>query len=407
MNSQVSAQSPQVTQQSSNTLLKILALFGVLFLIAASAYAGYWYGNSKRASQGPVAEKTGKNYTYTNIALSFSITYPEAWLDIESPYSDPPDSTGRLPDSKASYVFLAPKLVRQCNVIAPFIPARYLEIRKESGSLDEYRRRMGSKVGGQNYKESSTTLAGANVFVYTHDYDDSCVDGSFQSFGVFLISHADNMFSITTDFYNLKEVKEAVESLQLIQGGSSEEITADWKTFVSKTESFKIRYPGDWIINETGASCGSNCQKRFDIVSPDGIIVRHVVYDGTAGDKYLGGLSRYDSDFVSDLESLEISNFGQVTLVSLDVGKTRSPNTAKSYVLHRPIGAETMPKLGENFHEDFVIQFSLPSAAGGRYGLFVTADDYAKLKHPSPTQAKSIQEGVLVLKSLTYDISDE
>jgi hypothetical protein len=57
MEEPVSAQNIERPQQSSNTLLKILVLFGILFMLAGSAYVGYWYGKSQTTKVEPVTSQ--------------------------------------------------------------------------------------------------------------------------------------------------------------------------------------------------------------------------------------------------------------------------------------------------------------------------------------------------------------
>jgi hypothetical protein len=100
MEEQVSAQNQNTPLPASNTLLKILALFGIIFMVAGSAYAGYWYGKSKSSSEealttpssataAPESTKTQvenvkwleyNNQTYADLHFS----YPEGSVITES-----------------------------------------------------------------------------------------------------------------------------------------------------------------------------------------------------------------------------------------------------------------------------------------------------------------------------------
>lgn len=184
--------------------------------------------------------------------------------------------------------------------------------------------------------------------------------------------------------------------------------TASWKVFKSGMEGFSIKYPNDWTVeNSSNGNCGHNklddsdCRDRYDFVSPDGVRVRYVVHKDENDDRIgCGRQSLCWSDGVMDLEKLNIQNLGQIFLVKLD---------DKKIALHQPLSQETIPVVGENKHSNFGIDFSLPSKTGGRYGLFITTSfagrEPAQFQNISAEQfynLKSVKQGVLILKSLSY-----
>lgn len=184
--------------------------------------------------------------------------------------------------------------------------------------------------------------------------------------------------------------------------------TSSWKTFSSATEGFTFKYPNDWTIeNNSNTNCGftvlngSECRDRYDFVSPDGIRVRYVVHQDKNTDRIgCGKQSVCWSDNVLDLEELNLKNLGHVYLVKLD----------KQVALHIPLSTETTPKVGENKHSDFGIDFSLPSKTGGRYDLFITTSSagYEPPQLQNITSAdfynlKSVRQGILILKSLNFE----
>lgn len=184
-------------------------------------------------------------------------------------------------------------------------------------------------------------------------------------------------------------------------------LTKNWKTFSSKTEGFTIKYPNDWSVEDTSSSnCGSTelngskCRDRYDFISPDQIRVRYVIHQDANKDRIgCGQQSSCDIQNVLGIEDLNVANFGQVQLVKLD----------REVRLHKPISAATTPIVGENKHDDFMIDFNLPSKTGGRYGFFITTtsagSEPAWLKDITTEQfynLESVKEGILVLKSLSY-----
>ncbi|MBI2037218.1 MAG: hypothetical protein HYT14_02560 [Candidatus Liptonbacteria bacterium] len=183
--------------------------------------------------------------------------------------------------------------------------------------------------------------------------------------------------------------------------------TADWKTFSSATEGFTLKYPGDWTVeNTSNTNCGnvklngSYCRDRYDFVSPDGVRVRYVEHKDENSDRIsCGTQSACWSDNILSLEKLNIQNLGQVYLVKLD----------KQVSLHKPLSEETTPKVGENKHSNFGIDFSLPSKTGGRYNLFITTSfagyEPPQLQNITPAQfynLRSVRQGILILKSVNY-----
>lgn len=184
-------------------------------------------------------------------------------------------------------------------------------------------------------------------------------------------------------------------------------LTKDWKTFSSTTEGFTIKYPNDWNIeNSSDGNCGhtelngSKCRDRYDFVSPDQIRVRYVIHRDDNSDKISCGQQSYcDGQNILEMEKLNIPNFGQVELVKLE----------REVRLHKPISAATTPIVGENKHDDFMIDFNLPSKTGGRYSLFITTTSAGYeptwLKDITTEQfynLESVREGILILKSLSY-----
>lgn len=183
--------------------------------------------------------------------------------------------------------------------------------------------------------------------------------------------------------------------------------TKDWKTFSSNTEGFTIKYPNDWNIeNSSDGNCGhaelngSTCRDRYDFVSPDQIRVRYVIHRDDNIDKISCGQQSYcEGQNVLEMEKLNIPNFGQVELVKLE----------REVRLHKPISAATTPIVGENKHDDFMIDFNLPSKTGGRYSLFITTTtagyEPTWLKDITTEQfynVESVKEGIEILKSLSY-----
>ncbi|PIS21803.1 hypothetical protein COT51_00865 [candidate division WWE3 bacterium CG08_land_8_20_14_0_20_41_15] len=278
MEESVSAQNQNTPQASSNTLLKILALVGVLFMVAGSAYAGYWYGISGKA-----------------------VTQPKT-----------------------------------------------------------------STSGSQQVDKEATP--------------------------------------------------------------SSEIDTIGWKAFVSASEGFSLKYPSDWQLHDNvdQSNCDHSrvndtvCAESFDFISPSGISVRYVDFgDEDKTDRWIcGGRYPCTGDIVSAVESLDVPKFGQVYLVKLDLDSMDKMvagsdsylgnlNSIELYALHRPLSSETTPSVGKEPSRDLQTHYTLPARAGGRYSLFVTAENTAMLKNPTPIQLESINAAVLVLKSLTYDVTAE
>lgn len=194
-----------------------------IIIIALILISGIGYFASINIRQISTKDKAGTK-KYVNTSIGFSIIYPAEWVVHENPYTAEPTikDTKEMPESQAINIFIAPKELRKlCTVIDPFIPARYLEINAEEGDLNTNRRKLNSKIGGQDYTESSMLLAGKTVYVYYSSYEKdgfSCEDGSVQQFKIILIPYGNNkVFSITTDMYNTQEVKDAITSLQFIK----------------------------------------------------------------------------------------------------------------------------------------------------------------------------------------------
>lgn len=184
-------------------------------------------------------------------------------------------------------------------------------------------------------------------------------------------------------------------------------IPATWKTFTSKTEGFTIRYPDNWIIQDTSSgNCGHTsgtstpngfCRDRFDFISPDGLIVRYVIHKDENNDRIsCGTQSSCDNQNVQSLDTLNVGSLGQVLLIKQD----------KEVNLHKPLDSGTTPVVGANKHSNYMIDFSLPSTTGGRFALFVTMPNpntkFDKLTSEQFYSSDSVKQAIQILQSLHY-----
>jgi len=196
----------------------------------------------------------------------------------------------------------------------------------------------------------------------------------------------------------------------------AETVPANWKTFTAKMEGFTIEYPADWKIEDTSdGNCGhtvlngSECRDRYDFISPDGIIVRYVIFSDENNDRIgCGAQGECYADNVVGLYKGDVKNLGQVYLAKLN-NKNKPYTPPFEVYLHKPLSKETTPIIGKNKYKDHMIFFSLPSKLGGRYALFLTADtaDDGTTKFDNLTEEQffnldSVKKAMLMLKSINY-----
>jgi hypothetical protein len=185
-----------------------------------------------------------------------------------------------------------------------------------------------------------------------------------------------------------------------------------WQTFKSKAEGFSLKYPGDWKVSDTSSgNCahtmlnGSDCRERFEFTSPDGTLARFVIHRDDNDDKIsCGKQSVCSAEVVKRIETLRnVGRLGDVLVVYKD----KSDYSLPQVELDRPLGSDTTPKVGVNQYSDHFIDYSLPSALGGRFTLYVTSSDgvtsqRSMLSYDDYMNLKSVQEGVKLLKSISY-----
>jgi hypothetical protein len=157
--------------------------------------------------------------TYKNTLLGYSITYPASWLSYLNPFSAPPLKTEAVPDSGSKWIFVGPKnLVPDCALISPsFGPARYINVVAMDGGLQQNRKQLNAKIGGQDYLESTKLLGGKIVYVYTDPGPTRCPDiKNIQRSMIFLIENKNKVFELITDLYDQSTVRTAIESFKFI-----------------------------------------------------------------------------------------------------------------------------------------------------------------------------------------------
>ena len=179
--------------------------------------------------------------------------------------------------------------------------------------------------------------------------------------------------------------------------------TINWKVFHSKQEGFTLKYPNDWKLQDgDNIDCGvtgAGCPQRVTFTSPDGIMVRYVQYDDVTTDKLTCTQAPCTGNKVTEIEKLDIPNFGQALLVKGD----------KSMWLDQPLSAETIPTIGENLHKGFDISFNMPSKNGKRYSMFLYmnyANDgttkFDKLTNDEFFNLDSVKKATLIFESIAY-----
>lgn len=193
-------------------------------------------------------------------------------------------------------------------------------------------------------------------------------------------------------------------------------VTANWKIFTSETEGFTLRYPPDWIAEDTSlGNCGhmklngTDCRERFDFVAPDRLRVGFVIHKDDNNDRVSCGVqSSCNTEDIKNLEILNIPTLGKVYLVSYieDEGPGGQFN---NIALHQPLDSGTTPVLGKNTHSNYWIDFSLPSKIGGRFILDVstnTAENqnskWTGMSYEQFYNSDSAQKAIQILKSLSY-----
>jgi hypothetical protein len=170
-----------------------------------------------------VKGQTSFNGDYINTLMGFSIHYPTTWVQHIAPYAVHdegfPEEILIQPVPGQDRVFLAPRVLEKiCYIGAPFIPARYVDISMEGGSLADMRKFTLSRTF-MDGKEEAITLGGLPAYMYTEKNPaaGACPDGSHKEpFVMFLVKHGDKVISISTERYYLPEVKEAIMSLRFL-----------------------------------------------------------------------------------------------------------------------------------------------------------------------------------------------
>lgn len=185
----------------------------------------------------------------------------------------------------------------------------------------------------------------------------------------------------------------------------------NWKTFKSNIEGFTLKYPEDWSKEESsfnnlnGNSCTSGvedltCMERFDFVSPDSLRVRFVILNDEKDDRTSCGTQAVcATQNVINIENLSEASLGTIYLVEED-----------NYIaLDKPLSQETTPFVGVNKHNNFELNYNLPSKTGGRYALFITycfagncSTKFNNLSSKQFYNLPSVKNAIQILKSLTY-----
>jgi hypothetical protein len=161
-------------------------------------------------------------------------------------------------------------------------------------------------------------------------------------------------------------------------------MATSWKTFTAPMEGFTLRYPNTWRVEDQSLiNCGykyntglpngrgSYCKDSFDFVAPDGLELRYTVISDESNDRAgCGTQSVCAIQHVDAIETLNVNGLEDVLLVK----------SGKSVALHKPIDSGTIPVVGENKHSNYMISFTLPTKAGGRFSLFFTPFYSPKLR---------------------------
>ena len=158
---------------------------------------------------------SAETVTYNNTLLGYSITYPASWLSHPNAFASPPDDTQLVPDVNSDWVFVGPKyLLSNCLVIAPPMPARYINIISLDGNLVQNRKNLNQKIAGQDNLESTIQLSGKTVYVYTPRYSTQCPNGDAQQFKTYLFENKNKIFELMTDLYNQTDIRDAINSIK-------------------------------------------------------------------------------------------------------------------------------------------------------------------------------------------------
>lgn len=202
---------------------KYATAIGIVIVLAliAAAYFTFSKGVNPYANQidNQPTSLNAEGRTYISTAFGYEITYPSSWVGHTSPFAAPPGPTRETPDSAAERIILGPlTLPADCTIVAPPSPAIPIDIRVEDRDLNQLRTEYRSRVGGQDYVESTINLAGKTAYLYMSESDPEgiCPEGGTQAFRVFLFEHRGEALSLTTHLYNDPVVREVIDSLRFV-----------------------------------------------------------------------------------------------------------------------------------------------------------------------------------------------